>query len=131
MQTSPTDLFASALRLREGGLVNAEERRMSGDHDGWTVAAFHAETDEDIHADYWEMHPESEEAVCVLAGGARVFLRPEDPTAAGDEKAATLTAGTAFIVPRGRWHRLELDGPSDLMSIGLRRGTRLEKRTAG
>jgi hypothetical protein len=40
-----------------------------------------------------------------------------------------LGAGTAAIVPRGRRHRLELDAPSDLMSITLRDGTRLEKRT--
>jgi len=40
-----------------------------------------------------------------------------------------ITEGTAVIVPRGRWHRLELDAPSDLMSITLRDGTRLEKRT--
>jgi hypothetical protein len=38
-------------------------------------------------------------------------------------------AGTAVIVPRGRWHRLELDAPSDLMSITLRHGTRPERRT--
>lgn len=31
---------------------------------------------------------------------------------------------------RSRWHRLELDAPSDLMSMALRYGTRLEKRTA-
>lgn len=40
-----------------------------------------------------------------------------------------LPAGSAVVVPRGRWHRLELDGPSDLMSLTLRHGTRLEKRT--
>lgn len=40
-----------------------------------------------------------------------------------------LSAGTAVIVPRGRWHRLELNAPSDLMSVTLRHGTRLEKRT--
>ncbi|MFI8888636.1 hypothetical protein ACIGW9_40845, partial [Streptomyces sp. NPDC053813] len=38
-------------------------------------------------------------------------------------------AQCSVIVPRGRWHRLELNAPSDLMSITLRHGTRLEKRT--
>ncbi|GAA2234410.1 hypothetical protein GCM10010430_13920 [Kitasatospora cystarginea] len=47
----------------------------------------------------------------------------------GAEEMVRLPAGSAVIVPRGRWHRLELDGPSDLMSITLRDGTRLERRT--
>jgi hypothetical protein len=40
-----------------------------------------------------------------------------------------LRAGTAVIVSCGRWHRLESAAPGDLMSITLRRGTRLEERT--
>lgn len=73
------------------------------------------------------MHPEAEEAVCCLTGGVRLYLRaagPDEPP-----EAVQLPAGTAVIVPRGRWHRLELDAPSDLMSITLRHGTRLEERT--
>jgi mannose-6-phosphate isomerase-like protein (cupin superfamily) len=131
-----TDLFTSAIRLREGGLVRAEERRMSGADaaadTGWHVAAFHVETDADVHADHWEMHPESEEAVCVLAGGVRLFLRASGDDAVGEEEGpVVLGAGAAYIVPRGRWHRLEVDGPSDLMSIGLRAGTRLARRVEG
>jgi hypothetical protein len=38
-------------------------------------------------------------------------------------------AGTAAIVPRGRWHRIELDIPSNIMAVTLPRGSRLEKRT--
>lgn len=128
MKTSPIDLFHSAIRRYDNGRVQAEERQMHGELTGWTVATFHVETDEDVHPDYWEMHPEAEEAVCVLAGGVRTFLRLEGP---GSEEAITLKAGNVFIVPRGRWHRLELDGPSDLMSITLRNGTRLEKRAEG
>ncbi|MYV97869.1 cupin domain-containing protein [Streptomyces sp. SID3343] len=131
-----TDLFTSAIRLREGGLVQAEQRRMSGaDADvGWHVAAFHVETDADVHADHWEMHPESEEAVCVLAGGVRLFVRAPGDDAAdpdADEGPVVLGPGAVYIVPRGRWHRLEVDEPSDLMSIGLRAGTRLARRVEG
>ncbi|MFD0890731.1 cupin domain-containing protein [Streptosporangium algeriense] len=126
MNTSPIDMFALGIHLGDDGTVLAGERRMTGDSGGWTVAAFHVETDEDVHADHWEMHPQADEAVCVLSGGARLYLRQENPER--EEEAVTLTAGTAFVVPRGRWHRLELDGPSDLMSITLRRGTRLERR---
>ncbi|WP_084533172.1 cupin domain-containing protein [Nocardia fusca] len=89
-----------------------------------TRAAFHVETDADVHADHWEIHPGSEEAVCCLSGALRLYLRPDHP---GDaETEVRLSAGTAFVVPRNRWHRLELDRPSDIMSIGLRDGTRIE-----
>lgn len=133
MTTTPitaVDLFASALSIRPDGGVRAAGRRMAGgDSDAWQIATFHVETDADVHADHWEMHPEAEEAVCCLAGGVRVYFRP---TAPGDaEEMVRLSAGAAAIVPRGRWHRLELDAPSDLMSITLRRGTRLEARAEG
>ncbi len=88
-----TDLFTDAIRLREGGLVSAEERRMGdvGPDQGWQVVAFHVER--------------------------------EGPFALG--------RGAVHIVPRGRWHRLEVEEPSDLMSIVLRSGTRLERRAEG
>ncbi|MGW1177424.1 cupin [Kitasatospora sp. NPDC002543] len=130
MTTTPLaalDLFASALQIHPGGDVRATGRRMAGGDAGvWQIATFHVESDADVHADHWEMHPEAEEAVCCLAGGVRLHLRPVEPGAA--ESVVRLTAGTAAIVPRGRWHRLELDAPSDLMSITLRSGTRLERR---
>lgn len=125
---SPIDLFASALHIHPDGDVKAAERRMtSSDSGAWQLATFHAETDADVHADHWEMHPEAEEAVCCLTGGVRLYFRATGPD--GAEHMVQLQAGTAAIVPRGRWHRLELDAPSNLMSITLRHGTRLEKRT--
>ncbi|MET8543981.1 cupin [Kitasatospora sp. NPDC004799] len=131
MTTTPiaaVDLFASALHIHPDGDLRATERRMAGGEAGaWQIATFHVESDADVHADHWEMHPAAEEAVCCLAGGVRLHLRPEEPGEA--ESVVRLTAGTAMIVPRGRWHRLELDAPSDLMSITLRTGTRLERRT--
>jgi mannose-6-phosphate isomerase-like protein (cupin superfamily) len=127
MNLVPLELFApSALHLDDGGRVCAEAPpRMSGDIDGWMVATFHAETMADVHADHWEIHPVAEEAVCVLAGRARLILRAGDH---GEEETVTLPARTGYIVPRGRWHRLEIDGPVDLMSITMRRDTRLEQR---
>ncbi|WP_225839774.1 cupin domain-containing protein [Streptomyces sp. NK08204] len=125
---SPIDLFASALHIHPDGDVQAGERRMtSSDCGAWQIATFHVATDADVHADHWEMHPEADEAVCCLSGGVRLCFRPA--RTGGAEDMVQLQAGTAAIVPRGRWHRLELDGPSDLMSITLRHGTRLEKRT--
>ncbi|MGW5039557.1 cupin [Streptomyces parvulus] len=123
------DLFASALHVGPGGVVRAGERRMAdGASDAWQVVAFHAESDADVHADHWETHPEADEAVCCLTGGVRLHLGSVRP--GGPEDTVLLRPGTAVIVPRGRRHRLELDAPSDLMSITLRAGTRLERRTA-
>ncbi|TXS04959.1 cupin [Streptomyces sp. col6] len=129
MTTTTVDLFASALQFHPDGHVRAVERQMTSSSSGaWQIATFHVETNADVHADHWEMHPEAEEAVCCLTGGIRLYFRPEAPD--GAEDMVRLQAGAAVVVPRGRWHRLELDAPSDLMSITLRDGTRLEKRTA-
>ncbi|MGI5451224.1 cupin [Streptomyces sp. CA-243310] len=128
MTTTAVDLFASALHFHPDGEVLAAERQMTRSGSGaWQIATFHVETDADVHADHWEVHPEAEEAVCCLTGGVRLYFRPDRP--GGAEDMVQLQAGTAVIVPRGRWHRLELEAPSDLMSITLRNGTRLEKRT--
>ncbi|KPM55044.1 cupin [Frankia sp. CcI49] len=132
MDLIPVDLRTAVLRLRPGGTVTVEPRRMDADDEGWTVAVTHAETDQDVHGDHWEVHPESDEAVCVLSGRARInvglvgAVRPEE--ADGAQTVVTLAAGTGLVVPRGRWHRFELDAPSDLMSIALRSGSRLERR---
>ncbi|GAA1952117.1 cupin domain-containing protein [Kitasatospora viridis] len=124
----PVDLFAAALHVLPDGRVRAAERRMAASPDGgWQIAAFHVETDADVHADHWEMHPAADEVVCCLAGGARLYLRPTEPGT--PEQLVPLPAGHAAIVPRGRWHRLALDAPSDLMSMTLREGTLLERRT--
>ncbi|MDK9500860.1 cupin [Streptomyces katrae] len=129
MTTTTIDLFASALLFHTDGDVRAAERRMAGgDRDAWQIATFRVTTDADVHADHWEMHPTAEEAVCCLTGGVRLYLRPTAPGATED--MVRLRPGTAAVVPRGRWHRLELDAPSELMSITHRDGTRLEKRTA-
>jgi len=124
----PVELFApTALSLQGGGRMRAEAPpRTSAHGDAWSVAMFHAETSQDVHGDHWEMHPAGEEAVCVLSGAVRLILRAEDE--AGDGEGVTLGAGTACIVPRGRWHRLELDEPTNLMSVTVRQGTRLEAR---
>ncbi|WP_406270277.1 cupin [Nocardia sp. NBC_00881] len=97
-------------------------RRRGGRIGGWQLAAFHVETDADVHADRWEMYPAADEAVCCLTGGMRLYLRPEHPEE--PESMVRLPPGTAYVVPRGRWHRIELDEPSDLRSIGVRDGTR-------
>ncbi|MFZ4238257.1 cupin domain-containing protein [Streptomyces murinus] len=122
---APVDLFAAALHIGRDGQVVASERRMAAAPGSWHLAAFHAETDADVHADHWEMHPEADEAVCCLTGAVRLHFRPTEP--GGAEETVRLRAGSAVIVPRGRWHRVRLHAPSDLMSLTLRQGTRHER----
>ncbi|GAA4104388.1 cupin [Actinomadura miaoliensis] len=127
MAVIPIDLFASSIRLQQGGRIRADRRTADVDQDGWRLRAFHAKTDADVHAGHWEVHPEAEEVVSCLIGKIRLYLRPERP--GQEEEEISLTAGTAAIVPRGRWHRIELDTPSTIMAVTLPRGSRLEERT--
>ncbi|WP_253744343.1 cupin domain-containing protein [Nonomuraea thailandensis] len=124
---TPIDLFASPLHLRQGGGIHAENHPADCDQDGWQLTALHAKTDADVHADHWEIHPQAEEIISCLIGKIRLYLRPERP--GQQEEEIRLTAGTAAIVPRGRWHRIELDIPSNIMAVTLPRGSRLERRT--
>ncbi|MFI9237005.1 cupin [Streptomyces sp. NPDC053079] len=127
MTVTPIDLFASFIRLHQGGQVHAEQQVFDPEWDGWQLMAFHVETDADVHADHWEVHPDADELVSCLTGGIRLYLRPEQPEE--EEEEIKLAAGNAVIVPRGRWHRIELDTPGDIVSITLPRGSRLEERT--
>ncbi|QDQ10002.1 cupin domain-containing protein [Streptomyces spectabilis] len=126
MTVTPIDLFASFIRLDQGGRVRAERPVFDSEWGGWQVMTFHVETDADVHGDHWEVHPDAEEVVACLAGGIRLYFRPEEP---GEEEAEVkVAAGAAVIVPRGRRHRIALDGPSDIMSVTMPRGSRLERR---
>ncbi|MEG8277581.1 cupin [Streptomyces sp. AHA2] len=129
MTLAPFGLFTSFVRLGGNGEVRAEEPAFDPEQDSWQLMTFHVETDEDVHADHWEIHTEADEVVSCLAGGIRLHLRPERP---GErEEVAALTPGTAVVVPRGRWHRIALDAPSDIMSVTLPRGSRLERVSEG
>ncbi|CAL9457518.1 hypothetical protein SUDANB108_02574 [Streptomyces sp. enrichment culture] len=127
MTLAPFGLFTSFIRLGAGGEVRVEEPAFDPEQDSWQVMTFHVETDEDVHGDHWEIHTEADEVVACLAGGIRLRLRPERPD--GQEEETGLAPGTAVVVPRGRWHRIALDAPSDIMSVTLPRGSRLERRT--
>ncbi|CAL9280068.1 MULTISPECIES: cupin domain-containing protein [Streptomyces] len=127
MTAAPISLFSSFIHLDQDGRVNAAQPVFDAERDGWQLMTFHVETDADVHGDHWEIHTEADELVSCLAGGIRLYFRPEQPGA--EEEEVRLAAGTATIVPRGRWHRIALDGPSDIMSVTLPRGSRLQKRT--
>ncbi|MFE0376123.1 cupin [Streptomyces inhibens] len=126
MTVTPIDLFASFIHLDQGGQVRAGQPVFDPERDGWQLMTFRVETDADLHADHWEVHSDADEVVACLTGGIRLCFRPEQP--GEEEEQIKLAAGNAVIVPRGRWHRIELDAPSDIMSVTVARGSRLEKR---
>ncbi|MFG2563612.1 cupin [Streptomyces sp. NPDC048496] len=127
MTAAPIDLFSSFIHFDPSGQVRAERPVFDPERDGWQLMTFHVETDADVHGDHGEVHSAADELVSCLTGGVRLYFRPEQP--GGKEEEIKLTAGTAAIVPHGRWHRIALDGPSDIMSVTLPRGSRLEKRS--
>ncbi|MFF2777525.1 cupin [Streptomyces sp. NPDC058052] len=124
-------LFGSLVHLQADGQVSTEQPSADTEleRDGWLLMVAHARTDADVHGDHWEIHEEADEFVSCLTGGIRIVLRPERP--GDEEEVIELTAGSAAVVPRGRWHRLALDAPSDLLAVTLPRGTREEKWTEG
>jgi mannose-6-phosphate isomerase-like protein (cupin superfamily) len=118
------DLRTHHLQLDGSGSIHAEERSVAvRDATDWRLALYHAETGDDIHANQWEMHPLADEAVCCLSGSIRMYLRSTSPDAPDD--VVQMVPGRAVIVPRGRWHRIELDEPSKLLAVTVGRGTEL------
>lgn len=119
------DLFTRHLQFDASGTIRADERRLAGNVDAdWRLALYHAETADDVHPDHWEMHPLADEAVCCLNGALRLYLRATQPHAPDD--FVHVLPGQGVIVPRGRWHRLELDEPTDILAATVRQGTELE-----
>jgi mannose-6-phosphate isomerase-like protein (cupin superfamily) len=127
LNSSTFDLFDSVIRLRDGRTVQAGTRASLADADSpaeWIVAAFHADSDQAVHPDVWERHPSGQELLCVLSGALHVYLRD-----LGDDTrpAATVTAGESFVIPTGRWHRLSVVEPGDLLAITPPAGTQHER----
>lgn len=125
MAISPIDLYSAAIRLAGEHQAQHTERRFDAVRSGWHIMAFHAETDDDSHADHWEMHPGADEVVSCLTGAIRMYFRAED---AGADEQIALAEGAAVIVPRGRWHRIEVDVPSDILAVTVLENTQLEAR---
>ena len=65
-----------------------------------------------------EMHPDGDEFLYLISGTARVVVEEggtQDEV--GVETVVPLAAGHAFVVPRGIWHRVEIDGPVELVHV--------------
>lgn len=67
---------------------------------------------------HWEMHPAGDEILLLISGATAIVLK-EGTT----ERRVRLSAGEAFIVPRGVWHCFEVSEPGDLLAITRGAGT--------
>ncbi|MED7931373.1 cupin [Nonomuraea sp. LP-02] len=129
MTVTPIELSASGIQLSRGGRIRVGARPADAGRDGWHLKAFHARTGADVHADHWHVNTEADEIVSCIIGKIRLYLRPQPPGRQGEgEEEIRLTAGTAAIVPRGRWHRIQLDIPSTVMTITAPCGGSSERR---
>jgi len=116
---SALDLSRFHLHLEDGPRIRpVSPTSGGGPAAGKTLAVFSAERPEDVHPDYWEMHPGGDELLILCSG--RLELDIED---ASGLRTVELTPRTGQVVPAGSWHRLRLREPSVLMAITHRSGT--------
>ena len=59
-----------------------------------------------------EMHPDGDEILFLISGSLTVILEDQEPA-----RRVDLTPGKALIVPRGVWHRVLLNEPSQLVHM--------------
>jgi mannose-6-phosphate isomerase-like protein (cupin superfamily) len=87
--------------------------------DGRILATFPIAGPADAHTGTWEMHPEADEVLFMLAGDLGVEF------AHGPHRSVTeVKRGEGIVVPRGAWHRLHFRVPGLLMALTATRGTR-------
>ena len=59
-----------------------------------------------------ERHPDGDELICLVSGQVNVAIKTPD----GDQHYV-LGPGEALIVPRGLWHRVQVDRPTRLLHL--------------
>ena len=59
-----------------------------------------------------EMHPDGDEVLYLISGRLTVVLEDESPP-----RQVVLEPGQALIVPRGVWHQVNVDEPSQLLHV--------------
>jgi mannose-6-phosphate isomerase-like protein (cupin superfamily) len=82
--------------------------------DGWLVTEFAFAED----WQNWEMHPNGDELVYLLAGAVD-FLLEQD----GALRVVTLRGSGAVVVPRGAWHTAKVKAPSRMLFVTRGAGT--------
>ena len=125
-RSGPFNLASTYMRLRPDVSVeplpvdDAFWRRLSRGE----LGTFHNEylvTCHSVDCDWpiWEMHPNGDEVVCLLAGAATMVFEEE-----GQHRAVELKDDGAYvIVPKGIWHTTKVSGPSRMLFITAGEGT--------
>lgn len=113
----PTAGFALAdqlLALLPGSAVQPLDYRQRGKTDAdWIIGIKPVSDDASVHAGHWERHPHGEEVLCLLEGCILVTLSVRQQP----EQQVRLSPGQALIVPRGTWHRLQVEQAGRLMFV--------------
>jgi len=66
----------------------------------------------------WERHPQGEEFVYLLSGAVDFVLER-----VGGDEIVELEAGSAYLVPRGVWHRQIVRSPGHILFVTPGKGT--------
>lgn len=113
----PAQGFALAdqlLALLPGSAVQPLDYRQRGKTDAdWIIGIKPVSDDASVHAGHWERHPHGEEVLCLLEGCILVTLSANHQP----EQQVRLSPGQALIVPRGAWHRLQVEQAGRLMFV--------------
>jgi mannose-6-phosphate isomerase-like protein (cupin superfamily) len=124
----PFDLLTTYVNIQAGPTMQP----MVGGDDFWSKLGQYRELDDGLlltvlHNDKdwpnWERHPNGDELVLVLSGEFKFILETSDK-----EQIVELSAGKAYIVPQGVWHRALVITPGDILH--LTRGAGTEGRLA-
>ena len=124
------DPATTALYLQDGGRAESlplddnfwrdlSEGAIAVDH-GWLTMVL--PMSEDMR--HWEMHPEGEELLLARSGVFVVVME----TAAGERRVRLDAKTPAFVMPRGTWHRFEVEQPGEILFATYGRGTRHRPR---
>ena len=122
--TAVVDLFEHGVQILTDGSVDpspADPSTSAGQDDGviqvepppGVGATFGGARLSESSRHAGERHPDGDELVYLVRGQASVSLETDD---AGPE-VYELRPGEVLVVPRGRWHRLLIDAPSELLFL--------------
>jgi len=98
-----------------GGAPAGPEAEQVAQGSGWLVGLFHYGENWPM----WEMHPEADEIVHVVAGDFEFVL-----DAGGPEQRVAVKTGQTFVVPKGVWHRAIVNTEGDAVHVTFGKGTK-------
>lgn len=110
---------AQALPLDENFWRDLTEGTIAVDN-GWLTMVLPMSGD----TPHWEMHPEGEELLYAQSGIFVVVME----TPEGEKRVRLDRKTPAFVMPRGTWHRFEVEQPGDILFATYGRGTRHKPR---